>query len=273
MFRELVSGLFIPTALMPHGFCLLWEPGLIWLHAISDAATGFSYFTIPLALAVFVRRRRDLVFKPVFMLFAVFIVLCGAGHWLTLLTLWMPAYGLEGIVKAATAFVSILTAVSLWVLLPQALSLPSPAQFRQLNKELSERAVALSQLNTELEQFAYIASHDLKAPLQAIARLASWIREDIQDTASLDTLENLDMMQQRAGRLGMLITSLLSYSRAGQAKAPVEAVDIGALVEEIVVSLAPPQDFRVRFHGENNRDVGAAATHRACAAQPDQQCD
>src|ERR1700761_1152145 len=109
MLNELAGWLVDPSGLTPHGFCLLWEPGLIWLHAVSDGGIGIAYFTIPLALAVFVQRRRDLVFRPVFLLFAAFIVLCGTGHWLALLTLWVPAYGLEGLVKAATACVSVLT--------------------------------------------------------------------------------------------------------------------------------------------------------------------
>ncbi len=252
MFDNFARWLVDPSGLSPHGVCLLWEPGLIWLHAISDVAVGLAYFTIPLALAVIVKRRRDLVFRPVLVLFASFIVLCGAGHWLSLLTLWVPAYGLEGVVKAATAAVSVLTAGSLWVLLPRVLLLPSPAQLHDVNEALSAReqqARELATLNADLEQFAYIASHDLKAPLHAIARLAGWINEDIQDIAGPETLENLRLMQQRAGRLEMLIESLLRYARIGHGQAPVEAVPIGDLVKDITNSIAPPPGFRVRFEG------------------------
>ncbi len=253
MLDEFARWLFDPSDLTPHGFCLLWRPGLIWLHAISDAATGLTYFTIPLALAVFVSKRRDLVFKPVFLLFAAFIVLCGTGHWLDLLTLWVPAYGLEGLIKAATASVSVLTAISLWLLLPRALLLPSPMQLREVNEALAERnhrALELSRLNAELEQFVYIASHDLKAPLHAIARLADWIREDIQGIADAETLEKLSLMQQRAVRLEMLIASLLSYARVGHNKVAVELINLGDLVEEIIGSIAPPSTFVIRFQGE-----------------------
>jgi PAS domain S-box-containing protein len=136
MLDEVARWLFDPSGLTPHGFCLLWEPGLLWLHALSDIGIGLAYFTIPLALAVFVRRRRDLAFRPVFWLFAAFILLCGAGHWLDVVTLWVPAYGVEGLVKATTAIVSMITAVALWRLLPQALALPSPAQLRDANAAL-----------------------------------------------------------------------------------------------------------------------------------------
>lgn len=138
MLDGLASWLFDPSGLTPHGFCLVWEPWLIWTHAISNVAIGLAYFTIPLALAAFARRRRDLAFRPVFWLFAAFILLCGTGHWLDLLTLWVPAYGLEGLVMAATAAVSVLTAIALWWLLPQALALPSPDQLRTANAALRE---------------------------------------------------------------------------------------------------------------------------------------
>ncbi len=135
---SLTSWLFSPGGLTPHGFCLLWEPGLIWTYAISDISIGIAYFTIPLALAYFARRRSDLAFGPLLWLFAAFILLCGATHWLDVVTLWAPAYGLEAVFKVATAVVSLVTAVALWRLMPQALSLPSPAQLREANAALRE---------------------------------------------------------------------------------------------------------------------------------------
>ena len=138
MLDGLARWLFDPSGLTPHGFCLVWEPWLIWTHAASDVAIGLAYFSIPLALAAFARRRRDLAFRPVFWLFAAFILLCGTGHWLDLLTLWVPAYRAEGLVMAATAAVSVLTAIALWRLLPRALALPSPAQLQEANAALRE---------------------------------------------------------------------------------------------------------------------------------------
>ncbi|WP_052389857.1 hybrid sensor histidine kinase/response regulator [Belnapia moabensis] len=135
---DLARWLLDPFGLTPHGFCLLWEPWLIWTHALSDVSIGLAYFSIPLALISFARRRRDLVFKPVLWLFAAFILLCGAGHWLDLLTLWVPAYGLEGLVKALTAAVSLVAAIVLWPLMPRALALPSPSLMQASNKALRE---------------------------------------------------------------------------------------------------------------------------------------
>jgi PAS domain S-box-containing protein len=135
---DLLRWLLDPSGLTPHGFCLLWEPWLIWTHVLGNIAIGLAYFSIPLALIAFARRRRDLVFKPVFWLFAAFILLCGAGHWLDLLTLWVPAYGVEAIVKATTGLVSVATALALWPLMPRAIALPSPAGMRAANDALRD---------------------------------------------------------------------------------------------------------------------------------------
>ena len=141
---NLMGWLSDPSGLTPHGFCLLWEPGLVWTYALSDIMIGLAYFSIPVALIIVARRRSDLIFRPLLWLFAAFILLCGTTHWLDLLTLWVPAYGLAGAVKAATAGVSFFTAVALWQLLPQALVLPSSAQFRQTNEALRESQARLA---------------------------------------------------------------------------------------------------------------------------------
>jgi two-component sensor histidine kinase len=125
-----------PAGLTPHGFCLSWAPGLVWLHAGSDAIIGLAYFSVPLALASFARKRRDLKYSWVIYLFVAFILACGATHLMSIFTLWFPAYGIEGVIKAITAVASIATAILLWPLIPKLVALPSPARLEQLNAEL-----------------------------------------------------------------------------------------------------------------------------------------
>lgn len=139
------------SELTPHGFCLVWDPWLIWAFVIGDAGTGLAYAAIPLALVRFVRRRDDVEFKPVFWLFAAFILLCSTTHWLELVTIWMPVYRLEAVAKLTTAAVSIATTVALWRLLPKALALPSPGQMRVANEALAASEGSLRALNTLLE--------------------------------------------------------------------------------------------------------------------------
>lgn len=122
----------------PHGICLVWEPELIWLHVVSDACIAAAYFSIPFALAILVTKRRDLKFGWVYWAFAIFIMACGLTHLLSIYTLWVPVYGIEGMVKAATAIASVFTAGALWPMLPKILTIPSAFEFRQVQAALEE---------------------------------------------------------------------------------------------------------------------------------------
>jgi PAS domain S-box-containing protein len=133
-----LNSVIDPTGLTPHGFCLAWEPGLIWLQAGSDAVVALAYYSIPLALLHFVWRRRDLAFRWVFWLFAAFIMACGTTHVFGALTLWVPLYWLDGVTKAITAALSLATACILWPLIPKALALPSPEELQHVNATLRE---------------------------------------------------------------------------------------------------------------------------------------
>jgi PAS domain S-box-containing protein len=145
-----MNGLFDLSRFTPHGFCLAWQPGLIWLQAASDLLIAAAYFSIPAFLVIFLRRRRDLAFKPVFGLFAAFILACGTTHVLGALTLWVPVYWLDGGVKAITAALSVATAFMLWPLLPKALALPSPAALRSANEALACEVTQRSELAEQL---------------------------------------------------------------------------------------------------------------------------
>ncbi|HLO51230.1 MAG TPA: PAS domain S-box protein [Kamptonema sp.] len=156
---EILTNFLTSNPFLPQGYCYLWNPELIWLHATSDALIALSYYSIPLIMAYFLYRRRDLPFPWVLWLFGAFIVACGTSHLIDIWTLWHPTYWLSGIVKFITAIISVYTAVSLLPLMPQALSIPSPAQLEAANQKLAEeirdRTAAqaqISQLNAELEQ-------------------------------------------------------------------------------------------------------------------------
>ena len=121
---------------IPHGYCLLWNPPLLWLHAGSDAIIAAAYFAIPISLIRFARRRKDIPFNFVFVCFGLFILLCGTSHALSVYNVWVPNWWLSGIVKALTALASVATAVLLVRLLPQAIALPSPTQLNVANARL-----------------------------------------------------------------------------------------------------------------------------------------
>lgn len=157
-----LTDLFNSDNFMPHGHCFLWEPQILWLHVVSDAIIGAAYFSIPLALLFFIRKRKDVPFHHLFILFGLFIVLCGTTHLFSIWVLWKPDYGPEGIVKALTALASAVTAVITWRIIPIALTLPSPSQLEEMNFRLKEtnlkieqevamRTAELKQANTKLQ--------------------------------------------------------------------------------------------------------------------------
>ena len=136
----------------------------------------------------------------------------------------------------------------------------------ELNNEISERLNAekqLQQLNDtleqhvamrtaeaerhveELEQFAYVTSHDLKAPLRGIANLATWLEEDLGDRLTEMTREQLRLLRDRVQRMNALIEGLLEYSRIGKAAHTPVTVDSGELLVEVIDLLSPPDGFTV----------------------------
>ena len=100
----------------------------------------------------------------------------------------------------------------------------------------------LKRSNKELENFAYIASHDLKAPLRAIDSLASWIKEDLEDIMNNKTKEHLDLLRSRVDRMENLLNSLLEYSRVGRVDSEADTVDLNVLISDILSMVSPPKE-------------------------------
>jgi len=122
-------------------------------------------------------------------------------------------------------------------------------ELKILNETLEQRVVRrtaeANRRAEELEQFAYVTSHDLKAPLRGIANLAGWLQEDLKGKLTEATREQLELLRDRVKRMNALIEGLLDYSRIGRTEQSVESVDVTELLLEIVDSLSPPQEFSV----------------------------
>lgn len=156
---EFLTSWLGSNSLLPNGYCYRWQPELIGLHLASDWLLALAYYSLPLLMLYFLRRRHDLPFSWVLWLFSAFLVACGTSYLLDAWTIWYPGYWLLGSVKAITALISIYTVIVLVPLLPQALTIPSPAQLeaanQQLEAEIRDRRTAeaqILQLNAELEQ-------------------------------------------------------------------------------------------------------------------------
>lgn len=129
---------------IPHGHCYLWQTNLVGLHVLADGFIALAYFSIPIMLIYFVRKRHDVAaFTKVSLLFSAFIIACGITHVMEIWTLWYPVYWLSGLLKAITALISLYTAFELISIIPVALAMPSAEQLMQANKlletEIQER--------------------------------------------------------------------------------------------------------------------------------------
>lgn len=146
---------------MPHGHCYLWVPSLVALHVSADLLIGISYTAISMTLAYLVyRARREMPFHWIFLAFGLFIVACGATHFMEVWTLWNATYWLSGYVKLITATASLATAVVLPAIVPKTLLLVSDAkasearkrELETINQELEKQIVERKQTEQQLRQ-------------------------------------------------------------------------------------------------------------------------
>lgn len=116
---------------------------------------------------------------------------------------------------------------------------------KQLEAEQKRMIQELETVNEELKNFAYVVSHDLKAPLRAIGSLADWIASDQHDRLDPDGQEHLRLLIQRVRRLDALIDGVLCYSRIGRLHEAAAEVDLNELVRDVIDSLAPPPHIKI----------------------------
>ena len=116
--------------------------------------------------------------------------------------------------------------------------------------ELTLRSAELERSNRELESFAYVASHDLKAPLRGIDNLARWIEEDLGEALHGETRDNMALLRGRVARLERLLDDILAYSRVGRQPDAVETFDPSELPETLRALIAPAPAFAVELAGD-----------------------
>jgi signal transduction histidine kinase/CheY-like chemotaxis protein len=254
----LIEDLIEMSTLAPHGACLLWKPELIWLNAISDTLIAGAFFAAAFVLTRFLWKRwNDVMFRGVFWIFAIFMTMCGVTRLLSLLTLWVSAYGIEGLAKGVLALISVGVTAVLLLMLPQILVLPTRIQLRQayeaLAGEVRQRrsAEAMVQRFQEIEatesqvrqaqkmeaigQLTGGVAHDFNNILTVITGTIEILGEAVKDRPHLAQIAN--MISAAAARGADLTQHLLAFARR-QPLRP-RSVDVNALVIEAARLLKP----------------------------------
>ncbi|MEH2183003.1 ATP-binding protein [Nostoc sp.] len=261
---------FHSNGFVPHGHCYLWQTGLVSLHIISDATIALAYYSIPFLLIYFISKRKDVPFNGVFVLFGAFIIACGTGHLMDIWTLWHPDYWIAGSLKALTAIISIYTAFALFYLMPQALTLPSPAQLEAINRVLSTEIVERKRIEKELRiaeeiaqnssqaksEFLANMSHELRTPLNGILGYT----QILQRTESLSEKgrKGLSIIYQCASHLLTLINDVLDLSKIEARKLELYPVDfyLPAFIDSVTeICRIKAEQKVIAFHIELDPDL------------------
>jgi PAS domain S-box-containing protein len=133
-------------------------------------------------------------------------------------------------------------------------------EFITLQDDITERKIAenkirdylkdLEKTNKELDEFAYVVSHDLKAPLHAISNLTGWIEEDMKGKFSDETSSNFNIIKSRVARMEDLINGLLEFARANHKKGEKAIVDLNEFINEVIEFCAVPPNCSIAIHGK-----------------------
>lgn len=199
------------TTFMPHGHYYMWRSDILWLNVISDGLIALAYFSIPIGLYLVVSKRPSSPFKPLIIMFSLFILACGVTHLFAIWTVWHGDYGVHGLAKGVTAIVSVVTAAMLLPQLPKLMALQSPKELETLNNNLrlkiDEQESATKDLsNTEKQLRAFLQ----QAPEgMLIVEHSGTIRysNDMMNTmlgrkpGELDNLSILELIPERSREL------------------------------------------------------------------------
>ncbi|MCB0311017.1 MAG: response regulator, partial [Bdellovibrionales bacterium] len=170
------------------------------LHVGSDLLIVLAYYSIPIALFVFAKKRHDLTHKWMFMLFAAFILLCGTTHLMAIWTTWQPNYALEGLIKLTTAIVSGVTAILLWPAIPKLLRLPSPATLAAANTALHHQILERDRLEAELKQINQELEGRVAQRTKELTDLNRQLKDEIAQRVKAEDLQKL-LMSELAHRV------------------------------------------------------------------------
>jgi diguanylate cyclase (GGDEF)-like protein len=242
---EFVDKLF-DGSFMPHGHCLQWLPALLFLHVSGDVLTVIAYSVIPIALIYLVRKRTDLAFNWIFIMFAAFIFLCGLSHFTSLINIWQGFYYIEGIAKFTTGLVSIFTAIMIWRLIPKALAIPSNDEFRTKNEALLRVQHELLEANQSLELRVLDRTKELERLVQTDALTGVMNRRGLMDNLTAE----IERAERYNHSLSLLMVDLDHFKDVNDKYGHLSGDAVLIESANILSSTCRTSDFLGRYGGE-----------------------
>jgi signal transduction histidine kinase len=265
------------STLTPHGVCLLWKPELVWLNAASDATVAVAFFATAFVLGSFVlRRRRDVMFPSVFSSLAIFAAVCGVAHLLSILTLWVPAYDIEGLTKGLLALISVALTVAMLLMRPRLQVLPTRIQLQEAYAALEEEIRQRRKAEAMVQRFQEIEANESKVrqaqKMEAIGQLTGGVAHDFNNiltviTGSIEILADAvkgqpllaqitDMISAAAARGADLTRHLLAFAR--QQPLQPRSTDVNALVIDAARLLRPTLGEQIEIDSMLAHDAAPA---------------
>jgi signal transduction histidine kinase len=267
------------SILTPRGACLDWQPGLIWLNAVSDAVLACACFALAFAIALFVwRRHRDMVRMFVGLLsgLSVFAAVGAVSCVLSILTLWVPAYGIEAAVKVLLALISVAIGAPVLIGLPRLLTISTRVQLQQayaaLEEEVRQRRKAEAMVRRFQEMEATEAQVRQAQKMEAIGQLTGGVAHDFNNiltviTGSIEMLSDgvkdqplltqiASMIGAAAARGADLTQRLLAFAR--QQPLRPRSTDINALVVDVAGLLRPTLGGQIEIESMLAHDAAPA---------------
>jgi signal transduction histidine kinase len=235
----------------PRWQCGAWPPELGWLTILSDLTIFAAYTAIPVTIAIYVRRRRDVLFPHVFWLFVAFIFFCGTTHLIEAIIFWHPIYPVQGVLKFCTAVISIAAVVATARIMPAALALPGMVAMNQrLQSEVAAHSLSQRELRALAGELQESQCRLLAA--QAAARLGDWSYDPA--TQHISWSAEVFRLHQRDPALG----PPASWAENLTLYTPHGAEDLTAAIERIHAG-----EQRIALDLEVLLPSGTAAWHQA----------
>jgi signal transduction histidine kinase len=210
---EFFKGLFAVDKWPERWHCGHWTEFHGWLYIVSDLMVWLAYFLIPvIILKYFLKKRADIKFHGIYILFAAFILLCGSTHFLDAVMFWVPMYRFNALVRFLTGVVSLFTVYQLVRILPVVFGQKT---LTELEKEIQRREEVERQLagaNKNLEAFAFVASHDLQEPLRKIGIYSSQLYNSNAGHLDEKSKQMVEKIIGASDRLRTMIDDVLTLS-------------------------------------------------------------